>query len=171
MLRVLAMTWGIGGVLALLFKAIWRLTPRAVEALEMDLAATHWAFAVPWVLFMAYSEGHKGFHKSFSPRVVARTLALGRDLQPVRVALAPAFVMGFFHGTRRRVLTSWILTTFIVLLILGVRLLDQPWRGLVDLGVVVGLSWGCLSISALGLKAWRDGGTDVDPQLPAASAG
>jgi hypothetical protein len=163
---MLAMAWGLGGVVLFLATAVARLWPRAAEALGMELGLVHWAFVVPWALFMAYSEGHKGFTKSFSPRVVARTWALGRSPRPLHVRLAPAFCMGFFHGTRKRLLLSWILTAFIVVLILGVRLLAQPWRGLVDLGVVVGLSWGTVSLVVLGAQAARQGGTDVDPQLP-----
>ena len=166
MLRLFAMSWGLGGILYGLASAVLGLWGRASEALGMELTAVHWAFTIPWVLFMAYTEGHRGFHRSFSPRVVARAWALGRDPRPLHVALAPFFCMGFFHGSRRRILVSWVLTFFIVVLVLGVRLMSQPWRGLVDLGVVVGLSWGSVSIAWLALQSFRAGGTDVDPQLP-----
>ncbi len=165
------MIWGLGGVVLFLGSAVFRLWGHAAEALAMDLALAHWAFLVPWVLFMAYSEGHKGFHKSFSPRVVARTWALADDPHPLRLLLAPAFCMGFFHGTRKRILTSWILTGVIVVLVLGVRLLDQPWRGLVDLGVVVGLTWGTISILVLAVQAAAGDGPSADPQLPLPAAG
>ncbi len=161
------MSWGLGGILYVLIVGVLGLWVRADEALRMDLSAVHWAFTIPWVVFMAYSEGHRGFHRSFSPRVVARAWALGRNPLPLRVALAPLFCMGFFHGTSRRILVSWLLSLFIVVLVLVVRLLPQPWRGLVDLGVVVGLSWGSVSIAYLTLQSVLAGGTDVDPQLPA----
>ncbi len=170
MLRRLAILWGLSGVLLLLGSAVARLTPRALEALSMELTGLHWALTVPWVAFMAWSEGHRGFHQSFSPRVVARAWALSLRPRALHVLLAPVFCMGFFHGTRRRMLVSWLLTCAIVLLVLAVRLLPQPWRGLLDLGVVIGLSWGMVSIGAWTLRAVRAGGLDVDPQLPEAAA-
>jgi uncharacterized membrane protein HdeD (DUF308 family) len=80
------------------------------------------------------------------------------------VALAPLFCMGFFHGSRARLARSWLLTLGIVALVLGIRAMPQPWRGLIDAGVVVGLSWGSVSILVHAVRASR--GQLVDPQLP-----
>ncbi len=163
---LLAITWGLGGVLLLLGSALYRLTPLAVEALAMPLSAVHWAFLAVWLPFMAYSEGYRGFQLRFSPRVVARAWHLSRAPKPLHLLLGPLFCMGYFHASRRRKIASWALTLGIFGLVAAVRLLPQPWRGLVDLGVVLGLGWGVLAIGVYALRAVRDGGIAVDPQLP-----
>lgn len=165
-LGVLALVWSIGGVLFMLGRALFSLTPLAAEALAAELSGLQWAFAVGWVAFMAYAEGYRGFHRRFSPRVVRRALHLARDPSPGLVLLGPMFVMGLVHATRRRMLASWALLLGIVGIVLAVRLLAQPWRGLVDLGVVVGLSIGAASILAHLAPALRGREPQVDPDLP-----
>ena len=99
-----------------------------------------------WVAFNAYSEGYRGFHRNFSPRVIARAQHLHAHPRALHVALAPLYCMGLVHATRRRLITSWSLTLGIVAIVVAVRQLAQPWRGIVDAGVVVGLAIGVLSI-------------------------
>jgi hypothetical protein len=60
--------------------------------------------------------------------------------------LAPLFCMGYFHATRKRMLTSIILTSAIIVLVLLVGLAPQPWRGIIDVGVIIGLGLGVGSI-------------------------
>ncbi len=143
----MGLIWGVLGVVALLSQAVVRLSPMAWEALSMPLTPVQWVALGVFVPFMAYSEGYKGFQKAFSPRVVARGLWLRANPRPLLVLLAPAFCMGLVHATRKRLTVSWIITIMVVLLIMGVRQVDQPWRGIVDAGVVVGLSWGLLAIA------------------------
>jgi hypothetical protein len=165
----LALIWGFGGVLALLGRGLGRLIPVAAEALTSNLTAGHWAFLAVWLLFMGYTEGYRGFHQRFAPRVASRALWLAHHPRPLHLLLAPFFCTGLFHANRRRLITSWSLVIGIPLLVIVVRALPSPWRGLVDAGVVLGLGWGWASTliySVLG--AIR--GLDYDPQLPAAAA-
>ena len=131
--------WGVLGVVALLAYSLFRLWPCAVGTFEVPLTWYHWAALVVYVVFMAYSEGYRGFQQAFSPRVVARAKYLSQNPRPLHVALAPLFCMGYFYATRRRLIVVYVLTIFIVLLIVLIRLLDQPWRGIIDAGVLVGL--------------------------------
>jgi hypothetical protein len=164
-LTIFAFGWGILGVCASLITGLLRLSPRTLEALAMELDAAHWIFAVTWTVFMAYTEGYRGFQRRFSPTVVARAVHLTHEPRFLRVTLAPFFCMGFFHGTRKRVILSWSLTVGIICLVLFVHSLAQPWRGLIDLGVLVGLTWGMASIAVLAIRAAQSG-TSWDPQLP-----
>ncbi len=165
MVGSLVLTWALGGVTAILAFAILRLSPRVAEAFALDLGGEHYAFAAVFTLFMLYTEAWRGFHKKFSPRAVSRGLYLAAEGRLLHRVLAPIFAMSFFHATKRRVIASWILTAVIVGFVLAMRLLEQPWRGLVDLGVVVGLGAGILTLYA---EAWRiaRGGSPVDPELP-----
>lgn len=165
-MRALAIPWGIGGSVALLVDALRRLVPVAAEGLSAELSAPHLAFLALWLPGMAWAEGYRGFHQRFAPRLVARALHLREHPHPLRLLLAPAFCMGLFHATRRRVLATWALFAGIVALVLFVRELAQPWRGLVDLGVVLGLGIGTLSILVHSARALAAGRSDVDPELP-----
>jgi hypothetical protein len=57
-------------------------------------------------------------------------------------------------------------TAGIIVLIILVRLLPQPWRGMVDAGVVVGLAWGMISLILFGLQALGGERFDYSPEVP-----
>jgi hypothetical protein len=138
--------WGLTGVLLLLGSAVYRLTPLAVKAFSYDFSWYHWLSLVLILLFMAYAEGYRGFQRGFSPRVAARALYLRKNPRLLHALFAPFFCMGFFHASRRRKITSFSVTSAIIVLIVSVRFLAQPWRGIIDAGVVLGLAWGLISL-------------------------
>jgi len=138
----LAALWGLTGFFVLLVYSVYRLTPVAVQALSTELNWYHWLVFALNLGFMAYAEGYRGFQQNFSPRLVARALYLRQRPTPLRALLAPLFCMGYFDAPRRRMLSIWLLTAMIIILVSVIRLLPQPWRGILDAGVVVGLSWG-----------------------------
>jgi len=138
----LACAWGITGVLLLLGTAIVRLSAPTLEAFAGPLGAGQWAFLAVSVVVMAYAEGVRGFQRSRSPRVAARALSLRNGCTTRQALLAPLFCMGLFDASRRRIITAWSLTTGIIVLVLLVSQLSQPWRDLLDVGVIVGLGWG-----------------------------
>jgi hypothetical protein len=151
---LLGAVWGLVGVSLLLGAAVYRLTPWAIDAFSYSLTLSQWVLLVGFTLFMLIGEGYWGFQKNFSPRVAVRGRHLASHPTPLRVLLAPLFLMGFFGATRRRRITTWCLTTGIVLLVVGVRLLEQPWRGIIDLGVVLGLAWGLVALFGFTYQAF-----------------
>ncbi|MBT8147475.1 MAG: hypothetical protein KJN90_11525, partial [Gammaproteobacteria bacterium] len=108
--------------------------------------ALQWFALLFSISYMAYAEGYKGFHKSFAPRVVVRARYLEKHATLGKAVLAPLFCMGFIHATRKRMILSISLTLMIIFFIVVVRMLPQPWRGIVDAGVVAGLMFGVTSI-------------------------
>lgn len=158
--------WGIGGVVAVLAKAIARLAPIALELCEYALAPFELAVLVAWIAAMAVAEGYRGFHRQFSPRVVARAVHLAQHPRGWLVVLAPLYCIGLVHATRRRLITSWVLTIAIIGLVIGVRQLAQPWRGIIDSGVVVGLAIGIASITYFTIRAARGHAMPVPPDVP-----
>ncbi len=177
--------WGLGGVMLLLGSAVVRLGQTAFEGLSRELSALQWVALILLVVVMAWAEGYRGFQRGFAPRVVARARylaerpvrvralgqplrglrlrALGQPLRGLRLDLlfAPLFCMGFFHATRRRRVSAFALTAGVVGLVLLVRLLPQPWRGIVDAGVVVGLGWGLAALAVLAYRAFVLGKPDT----------
>jgi hypothetical protein len=88
----------------------------------------------------AYAKAYRGFQKGLSPRVAARARYLTDNPTVTRVVLAPLYCLGYFD-TRRRKQTSMITLIFTMAgLILLVRLLEQPWRGIIDSGIAAGLA-------------------------------
>lgn len=165
-LGVFGLVWGVGGVVWLLSSAVYRLTPRALEPIETGMEAWGWALYVVSIAFMAYTEGYKGFQKNFSPRVVVRAFHLLHHPRPLHVLLAPLFCMALFHATKKRLIVAWTILVGVVALVLMVRQLDQPWRGMVDAGVVIGLSWGLIALVVFFARAISDKPPDVDAGLP-----
>jgi GT2 family glycosyltransferase len=141
------MAWGIGGVLLLLIFAIFRLAPMALELVDSSMSQLHWLALAFSVIYMAYAEGYKGFHLGFAPRVVVRARYLADNPRALHVLLAPLFCMGYIYATRKRQIVSFALTVMIICFVLIARSMPQPWRGILDAGVVVGLSLGVLSIA------------------------
>ena len=87
-------------------------------------------------------------HKAASPIRFPPTLLLtqfaarmmGKDVSTTQRAtatvfhklFAPAFCIGYFHGTRKRVISSWCVTTVIFFVVFFVRKLANPYRAILD---------------------------------------
>jgi hypothetical protein len=154
------------GVQVILGWAVYRMIPRALEAINGGLTVFQWASLVLCVIFMGYSEGYRGFQKRFSPRTVIRALYLGREPLSAWTPLAPIVAMGMVRGTRKLLITSRILTAMIITFIVVLRYTPQPWRGIVDAGVVLGLAWGMLAIFVFWANALAGRPPEMDPQFP-----
>jgi hypothetical protein len=161
-----AFVWGVLGVFALVTQPLFRLTPLALEAIEGGLSAAQWAVMIAWVAINAHAEGYRGFHCKFSPRVIARAEYLRAHPRPLWVALAPFFCMSLFHASRRGLLVARLLVVMIVLLVIAIRWLDQPWRGIVDAGVVAGLGIGLVSLGYWLVRSLCGHPPGMSPDLP-----
>jgi hypothetical protein len=165
-LSVISAVWGVTGVALLLGSAVYRLTPFAVEALKSNFAWYHYLFLFFVLVFMAYFEGYQAFQQGFSPRVAARARYLRSHRNALHAFFAPLFCMGYFHAPRKRRIASLSVTAGIIVLILLVRLLPQPWRGIVDAGVIVGLAWGLLALFIFTFHAFTAERFDYSPEVP-----
>jgi hypothetical protein len=165
-------TWGVASVSLLLGQAIWRLGPLALEPWTEDMmTGTQKGIYIAWLVANAYLEGYRGFQLRFSPRVVSRAIYLGQNPRPLWVILALPFCMSLFHSTRRQMTVSWTFIVAIVLLVWWVRSLSQPWRGIIDGGVVIGLLWGLLVIWGLFVRYLMGAEAAPPGDLPPENAG
>ncbi len=103
----------------------------------------------------------------FSPLVVARSQTLTKNSPIHHTLLAPFYAMGLFHATKKRKIVSWSVSIGVALIVAAVKRLPYPWRNIVDAGVIVGLTWGSVSIGVEWIKAVVMGiETKMDPALP-----
>jgi hypothetical protein len=161
----LGLLWGLVGLFGSLVEAIVRLVPLALEPLRDGMTLGPSLAYAGFVAFNTYAEGYRGFQRAFSPRVAARAVLLFRAPTPLRLWLAPLFLMALVDATRRRLIANWLLVLIITGLILVLRRTPQPWRGIVDAGVVTGLVWGTLATAWFLVQAARGRAPDVDPEL------
>ena len=166
MLGYIAVLWGITGIGLLIGSAIYRLSLIGLETFDYSLDWYHWLALAFSIAFMGFAEGYRGFQQAWSPRVAARLLFLSQNVSPIRLLLAPLFCMGFFDIVRKRMIVTYCLTSGIILMVLLVHQLDQPWRGIVDFGVVTGLIWGMVSLAIFTIQAFFTQRFEHSPEMP-----
>ena len=165
--RFIGVPWAIIGVSALLLRAIIGLSRHAVNAIEAGLTIWQWTALTLFAVFMVVAEGYRGFQKKFSPRTAARIKHLRDNPSWMRIILAPFFSMGFFHANRKTKLTAYILTTGIICLVIAVTFFcPDPWRGIIDFGVVLGLTWGLISFWIFTIQALTNKNFSRSPETP-----
>jgi len=164
-----AALWGVAGITALLSFAIYRLTQISLDSLRFNYEWYHWVILIANAIFMSYTEGFRGFQRAFSPRAAARARYIRDNPTAARTVLAPLFCMGYFHTNTRRLISVYLLTGAILILILIFNQLNQPWRGLLNVGVVCGLLWGVLSFLRCSILALGRGAFNHSPELPSDS--
>ncbi len=159
--------WAILGVTLLLGQAMFRLSQIAWEALSSGLMSnSQIAICAAWTISNIYLEGYRGFHTRFVPRVIARAHHLALHPRQPAVIFAPLFAMAFFHSNRRAKAAAWGVSLAVIIAIVYVRTLPQPWRGIIDAGVVAGLLFGTLSLLWSALGRLRGNNPTSSPDLP-----
>ena len=166
MLGRIGFMWGSLGVVGLLMASAVRLSNIALEFFLYPVNISHWLALIMWVAFMAYTEGYKGFQQAFSPRVAARLIWLKQNPKAWLVVLAPLYAMGFIYASKKRIIISYSILIMVLVFITIAVNLPQPWRPIMDAGVVVGLLWGATVTGWSILVAMRTGASLVNPELP-----
>lgn len=167
-LGVLGALWGVLGVLASVVMGAVQLSRHAWDGLAAARGAGQIGFLLAVLAFFVYLKGYHGFQRRFAPRVVARALALARRPRALDAILAPLYCMGLFRASRVRVGLTWALFGFVVAMVVLLGRVPQPWRGLVDAGVVIGLLWGAAALAVHGLRALAGRPPGVSADLPGA---
>lgn len=151
--RYIGAIWGVAGILLLLGWAVLRLSPYTVEAIQSGLSTTQWLVLIIWSVFMLISEGHQGIGKGLAPRVAERALHVRQKGDWLEVILAPLYCFGYFRASKKRLIISYAAITLIICAVVIVHQFAQPWRGIVDAGVVLGLVYGGIAVASRSAKA------------------
>ena len=148
------------------------------------LSLIHWISLLLICIFFAYYEGYKGFQLAWSPMLVKRTYHFASLSKPsitltnsfhidslIALMLGPMLAGGFICGTKRRYILSWGITVFIIIFVMIMRVLpnNSPWKCFIDIGVVIGLTWGLTFILIWWFKigllnVWPDWVSDEYPK-------
>jgi hypothetical protein len=129
----------------LLLGGILSMGPFALQLSWEELSGLQRVALAVFLAFMLGGKGYMGFHRGFSPRAAARVREILREPRLPRVLLAPVFAMSLILAPRGRLARSWGLMLAIASIVPLVRVMPWPWRGIVDAGVVAGLSVGLVS--------------------------
>lgn len=165
-MRLIGAFWGILGITYSLGKAILGMQSHVEEAFKQPFTPLHWIMLIGFCFFMIYYEGYKGFQKKYSPRTAARVRYLRDHPNILHSLLAPLFCMGYFFANRKTKLKAYILTIGIALLVMSMSKCPQPWRGIVDLGVMLGLSWGLIAFWIFSYQALTQKEFPYSPETP-----
>ncbi len=150
----------------LLSFSLRRLTPLALEPIAQEMLTPGLAaLYCGWVAANLYLEGYRGFQRGFVPGVAARAVYVACHPTWPRVALAPLFAMGLLGTTLRRRVISWSILVGVWTLVMLMRLVPQPWRGIVDGGVVAGLAWGVGALVVEAVRVLKGGVITASPEV------
>jgi hypothetical protein len=169
---MLASAWGLAGAAALLVRAIWSLARAGAHAFHASsgaLASWQWGLLAAWTGAMCFFQGYLGLQRGFSSRVVARAFYLASQREPrlLDLVLAPLFCIGLVGASRRRQRTTLAVVSTMVLLVVAVSRVPQPYRGLIDIGVAAGLAWGLVALGVFAVRALLGHLPAVSLDLPA----
>ncbi|MDZ7744596.1 MAG: hypothetical protein U5K77_02425 [Candidatus Saccharibacteria bacterium] len=164
-LNIIGASWGLAGITLIIGAAIVRLSVHVINSLSFSFNGVEWLILIAWCSFMLIGEGYYGFQKKFSPRVADRLRHLLHYGQTKDIIFAPLYCMSYFNAARKRIITSWLLTAGILVLVFSTKQLPQPLQGIIDVGVVLGLLYGLVWIYIFTFK------TFVHPQGSGNSTG
>ncbi len=74
--------------------------------------------------------------------------------------------MAFFDATKKRLIVTYVMWAMIVAVIVLVKLTPQPWRGIIDAGVVIGLFIGVCSLIYYAVRCVNGVPPAASPDMP-----
>ncbi len=140
--RRVGAVWGVSGIVCLLGWAMYRLYPHVEMAVVGGLTPAQWALLLLWIVFMVISEGRDGFQRRLAPRIATRSAHIYQRGDWLEVILAPLYCFGYFRAPKKQLIVSYGAVVVIICVVVIVHQFSQPWRGIVDSGVIVGLLYG-----------------------------
>ena len=135
---------------AFLLRSVIRLYPHILPPLRASTVSPSVYFLyASSVLAFLYSESYKGFHLKFNQTYLTRSQRLP-NLYKLPL-LNILYSGGWVSSSKKRKMTSWGITFGVAVLIAVSKRLSPLWRGVLDVGVVAGLSGAVVSLWMLWL--------------------
>ena len=142
-----AAAWALVGVAAIFAYAVLRLGERGIETIRAGLTPAEWAALAVIAALTVYSEGVRALQRRWVPHLFERVAGLRAEPVLHRL-LAPIWALSLIAAPRRSLLRAWVGLFAIVLAVILVRRLPEPWRGIVDFAVAISLGWGLVVMIA-----------------------
>lgn len=153
--RPLVGAWALAGVAALFLEAIYNLGRRGIATVQAGLAPLEWAVLLLLTGAFVYGEGVRALQRKWVPRVLGRCAAVARERAWWLRLLAPLYAMGLVGGTAGTRFRASLGVAAVVVAVLVVRSLPEPWRGIIDLAVAAALLWGLVALLHGGVRRAR----------------
>ncbi len=152
--QLAAPAWAVIGVSALFATASYRLGERGVAVIRDGLGGWEWLALAGLTLAFVYGEGFLALDRKWVPGLMRRARELEDERSVVLRLLAPLYGLSLIGAPPAKLLPSWLGTLAIVGAILVIRVLPDPWRGIVDFAVAAALAWGLVAILRRLPAAW-----------------
>lgn len=150
-----AAVWGITGFILILLRGAWRLAPRAFDLFDLQLDTMHWVAVAASVGAFGIGEGYVAIQKHYIPRLLDRADRLRRTPSLLFGLLAPLYCMGLIGWDVRTTLRGWGMVATIILMIIGMNYVAEPWKQIILVGVVLALVWAAVACTAAGIRYFR----------------
>lgn len=154
---MVAPAWAIVGVSTLFAWAVYRLGGRGIAVIREGLGGAEWLALIALTFALVYVEGIRALDRRWVPALMDRVRDLRRERSLTVRLLAPLYGLSLIGLPRARLVRGWLGTSAIVLAIVLVRLLPEPWRGIVDFAVAAALAWGLAAILRRTPSVWTPG--------------
>lgn len=152
--QVVAPAWAVIGVSILFATASYRLGERGVSVIRGGLGGWEWMALAGLTLVFVYGEGFLALDRKWVPGLMRRARELKDERSFLLRLFAPLYGLSLIGAPPARLLLSWLGTLAIVGAVLIIRLLPDPWRGIVDFAVAAALAWGLVAILRRLPAAW-----------------
>jgi len=150
---IAAGVWGILGFSVLVGNALRGMSAEIEYILATPLTAWQTVGFVLIVLVFGLAKGYFIFRQRFCRSYASRIGELIRP--PVKLlyaVLAPLYCLNMIGAERRQLVRGYALVAGIILMIISVKFVPFPWRGMILTGVAVALTWAALEIAYRGFK-------------------
>ena len=167
MKRTIAAVWGVAGVIILFSppSSVWFGPQQTLLMLSsIGITGSSWCWSwLSWFTWKATVPSKRDFHRGLQQeRVISgRTIHLCTHYLR-RSSAWPIFM----HRKEESSVSGSSVTAGIIVLVLLMRFLPQPWRGIIDAGVVMGLSWGLVALLVFSIQALTLDTFDHSPDVP-----
>jgi hypothetical protein len=145
-LRAVVSAWTLLGVAALFATSIVRLGSRGIATIQRGLEWGEWSGLIFLTVAFVYGEGFRALDRRWVPRLLERALLLRDDPRLSVRLLAPLYGLALVGVGRGDLIRGWLVVAAILGAVLTVRVLPDPWRGIIDFAVAAALSWGLVAI-------------------------
>lgn len=144
--RSVAGHWALIGIALLLGKAVMRLGWRGWIVLSDGVTAFQGFVAVLLVGAFLYGEGMLALERRWVPSLLHRVDRLPDEGNRWNRLGAPLYAMSLIGAPAKTLVRAWAGVGAIVVAVLVVRALPDPWRAMIDLAVAAALAWGLLAL-------------------------